>query len=73
MRLVSAQNTRLTGTSNVTDAPRGSVKCVRFSGDSAVQELRRRVEDILAIQESEELAEEAVRLGRMVSSDAPLY
>ena len=55
------------------DAPGGSVKRVRFSGDSAVQELRKRVEDILAIWESEELAEKAVRLGCMVSSDAPLY
>ena len=58
---------------NVTDVPGGQVKRVRFSGDSAVQELRARVENILAIRESEELAEEAVRLGRMVSSDAPLY
>ena len=57
----------------VTDVPRGSVKRVRFSGDAVVQELRQRVENILAIRESEELAEEAVRLGRMVSSDAPLY
>ena len=57
----------------VMDVPRGSGKCVRFSGDTAVQELRRCIEDILAIRESEELAEEAVRLGHMVSSDAPLY
>ena len=55
------------------DVPREQIKHVRFSGDSAVQELRRRAEDILAIRESEELAEEAVRLGRMVSSNAPLY
>ena len=55
------------------DASKGQVKRVRFSGDSAVQELRKRIEDILAIRESEELAEEAVRLGHMVSSDAPLY
>ena len=55
------------------DAPRGSVKRMRFSGDSAVQELRKHIEDILAIQESEELAEEAVHLGHMVSSDTPLY
>ena len=57
----------------VTDVPRGSVKHVRFSGDAAIQDLRERAEKILAIRESEELAEEAVRLGRMVSSDAPLY
>ena len=55
------------------DTPRGQVKRVRFSGDSAVQELRRCVEDILAIRESEELVEEAVRLGHMVSSEAPPY
>ena len=58
---------------NVTDVPRGSVKHVRFSGEAAIQDLRERAEKILAIRESEELAEEAVRLGRMVSSDAPLY
>ena len=57
----------------VTDVPRGSVKHVRFSGEAAIQDLRERAEKILAIRESEELAEEAVRLGRMVSSDAPLY
>ena len=56
----------------VMDALRGSVKHVRFSGDAVVQELRQHVEDIFAIRESEELAEEAVRLGCMVSSDAPL-
>ena len=58
---------------SVTDVPRGSVKHVRFAGDAAIQDLRERAEKILAIRESEELAEEAVRLGRMVSSDAPLY
>ena len=57
----------------VTDVPRGSVKHVRFSGEAAIQDLQERAEKILAIRESEELAEEAVRLGRMVSSDAPLY
>ena len=57
----------------VTDVPRGSGKHVRFSEDAAIQDLRERAETILAIRESEELAEEAVRLGRMVSSDAPLY
>ena len=57
----------------VTDVPRGSVKHVRFSQEAAIQDLRERAEKILAIRESEELAEEAVRLGRMVSSDAPLY
>ena len=60
-------------TLHVTDVPRGSVKHVRFTGDAAIQDLRERAEKILAIRESEELAEEAVRLGRMVSSDAPLY
>ena len=60
-------------TGGVTDVPRGSVKHVRFSGEAAIQDLRERAEKILAIRESEELAEEAVRLGRMVSSDAPLY
>ena len=55
------------------DVPRGSVKHVRFSEEAGIQDLRRRAEDILAIRESEELAEEAVRLGRMVSSNAPLY
>ena len=59
--------------SNVTDVPRGSTKHVRFSEEAAIQDLRERAEKILAIRESEELAEEAVRLGRMVSSDAPLY
>ena len=38
-----------------------------------MQELRKCAENILAIWESEELVEEAVRLGHMVSSDAPLY
>ena len=57
----------------VTDVPRGSVKQVRFTEEAAIQDLRERAEKILAIRESEELAEEAVRLGRMVSSDAPLY
>ena len=46
---------------------------MRFSGEAAIQDLRERAEKILAIRESEELAEEAVRLGRMVSSNAPLY
>ena len=55
------------------DTPRGPVKHVRFSGDAVVQELQKRAEDILAIWESEELAEEAIHLGCMVSSDAPLY
>ena len=57
----------------VTDVPGGSTKRVRFTGEAAIQDLRERAEKILAIRESEELAEEAVRLGRMVSSDAPLY
>ena len=57
----------------VTDVPRGSVKRVRFTEEAAIHDLRERAEKILAIRESEELAEEAVRLGRMVSSDAPLY
>ena len=57
----------------VTDVPRGSTKRVRFTEEEAIQDLRGRAEKILAIRESEELAEEAVRLGRMVSSDAPLY
>ena len=57
----------------VTDVPRGSVKHVRFSEEAAIQDLREHTGKILAIRESEELAEEAVRLGRMVSSDAPLY
>ena len=55
------------------DVPKGPVKRVQFSGDAAIQELWKRVDDILAIRESEELAEEAVCLGRMVSSNAPLY
>ena len=55
------------------DVPRGSTKHVRFTEEAAIQDLRERAEKILAIRESEELAEEAVRLGRMVSSDAPLY
>ena len=46
---------------------------MRFKGEAAIQDLRERAEKILAIRESEELAEEAARLGRMVSSDAPLY
>ena len=46
---------------------------MQFSQEAAIQDLRERTEKILAIRESEELAEEAVRLGRMVSSDAPLY
>ena len=57
----------------VTDIPRGSTKHVRFTEEAAIQDLREHTEKILAIRESEELAEEAVRLGRMVSSDAPLY
>ena len=57
----------------VTDVPRGSTKHVRFTEEAAIQDLRECAEKILAIRESEELAEEAVRLGRMVSSDTPLY
>ena len=57
----------------VTDVPRGSVKHVRFSEEVAIQDLWEHAEKILAIRESEELAEEAVRLGRMVSSNTPLY
>ena len=57
----------------VTDVPRGSGKHVRFTEEAAIQDLRERAEKILAIRESEELAEEAIRLGRMVSSNAPLY
>ena len=57
----------------VTDIPGGSTKHVRFTEEAAIQDLRERAEKILAIRESEELAEEAVRLGRMVSSNAPLY
>ena len=60
-------------TFTVTDVPRGPVKHVRFSEEAAIQDLRERAEKILAIRKSEELAEEAVRLGRMVSSYAPLY
>ena len=78
MRLVTLSHTLPSATtkryrSSVTDVPRGSVKHVRFSEDAAIQDLRERAEKILAIRESEELAEEAVRLGRMVSSNAPLY
>ena len=57
----------------VTDIPRGSTKHVRFTEETAIQDLRERAEKILAIRESEELAEEAIRLGHMVSSNAPLY
>ena len=57
----------------VTDVPRGATKHVRFMEEAAIQDLRERAEKILAIRESGELAEEAVRLGRMVSSYAPLY
>ena len=46
---------------------------MRFTEEAVIQDLRERAEKILAIRESEELVEEAVRLGRMVSSDAPLY
>ena len=46
---------------------------MRFTEEAAIQDLRERAEKILAIQESEELVEEAVCLGRMVSSNAPLY
>ena len=63
----------ITVTVSVTDVPRGSTKHVRFSTEAAIQDLWERAEKILAIRESEELAEEAVRLGRMVSSNAPLY
>ena len=69
----SAGHVGIQGNEDVTDASKGQVKRVQFSGDSAVQELRKCIEDILAIRESEELAEEAVCLGHMVSSDAPLY
>ena len=58
---------------DVTDVPRGSVKHMQFTQEAAIQDLWQRAEKILAIWESEELAEEAIRLGRMVSSDAPLY
>ena len=58
---------------SVTDASGGSTKHVRFAEEAAIQDLHERAEKILAIRESEELAEEAVRLGRMVSSNAPLY
>ena len=58
---------------SVTDVPRGSTKRVQFTEEEAIQDLRERAGKILAIRESEELAEEAVRLGRMVSSNAPLY
>ena len=57
----------------VTDAPRGSTKRVRFTEEAVIQDLREHTEKILAIWESEELAEEAVRLGHMVSSNVPLY
>ena len=60
-------------TLSVTDVPGGSTKRVRFTEEAAIQDLWERAEKILAIRESEELAEEAVRLGRMVSSHAPLY
>ena len=46
---------------------------MRFTEEAAIQDLRERAEKILAIRESDELAEEAVHLGRMVSSNAPLY
>ena len=46
---------------------------MRFTEEAAIQDLQERAEKILAIRESEELAEEAIRLGRMVSSNAPLY
>ena len=58
---------------NVTDVPRGSTKHVRFTEEAAIQDLREHAEKILAIRESEELVEEAIRLGRMVSSNTPLY
>ena len=57
----------------VTDVPRGSTKRVWFIEDAAIQDLQECAEKILAIRESEELAEEAIHLGRMVSSNAPLY
>ena len=60
-------------TLRVMDVPRGSTKHVRFMEEAAIQDLRERAGKILAIRESEELAEEAVHLGRMVSSNAPLY
>ena len=59
--------------STVTDVPRGSAKHVQFSGEVAIQDLQEHAEKILAIRESEELVEEAVCLGHMVSSNAPLY
>ena len=46
---------------------------MRFMEEAAIQDLREWAEKILAIRESEELAEEAVCLGHMVSSGAPLY
>ena len=46
---------------------------MQFTEETVIQDLQERAEKILAIRESEELAEEAVRLGRMVSSYAPLY
>ena len=55
------------------DVPRGSTRHVQFAEEAAIQDLREHAEKILAIWESEELVEEAIRLGRMVSSNAPLY
>ena len=57
----------------VMDVPWGQPKRVRFKDNPAIQALKRHTEDILAIRESEELADEAICLGHMVSSDAPLY
>ena len=77
MSTPQAQNWMLLGhvpcTIYVTDVPRGSTKHMRFMEEAAIQDLQERAEKILAVRESEELAEEAVHLGRMVSSNAPLY
>ena len=49
-----------------TDVPWGQPKHVRFQDDPKIQALCKSTEDILAIWESEELAEEAICLGCMV-------
>ena len=59
--------------SNVTDVPWGQCKHVRFQDDLKIQMLCKSAENILAIWESEDLPEEVICLGHMVSSDAPLY
>ena len=51
------------------DIPWGQSKCVWFNDDPKIQALKRCAEDILVIQESEELAEEAICLGHTVSSN----